>query len=101
MTKKVIGYIGVDAGMCYLGDPCYIVGSDSRLGNGLTWEKFLDRYIPEKDYPVWKICDMGPGSLGIVVGTGYGDGQYPVTATFKDGRVMSVTINFGGLSARR
>jgi hypothetical protein len=96
-TTRVIGHLGVDAGMMYLGDPCYIVGSDSQIGKKIRgeWDAFLDHYIKDEDYPVWKIEDRGPGALGLVVTSGWGDGVYEVRATFNpEGRVKSMTITF-------
>ena len=57
--EKHLGHISVDAGLCWIGDPCYVLPSDA---------------------------DKNPG---------YGDGSYPVTATIKNGRVLSVTVKFG------
>jgi hypothetical protein len=40
---------------------------------------------------------MGHDGLGMVVDSGYGDGEYPVYAEIGiDGRVTSVTIDFIG-----
>lgn len=104
-TKRVqIGTVGVDAGLCYLGDPCYVIGKE--LGR-MEWGEFLDKMY-ESD-PVnrdnamhWTVSAPFPNPAagefraGIVVSTGYGDGEYPVFAEINDeGRVMSVTVRFG------
>jgi len=38
MTRKLIGTVGIDAGMLYLGDPCYVI--DKPLGR-MPWDVFL------------------------------------------------------------
>lgn len=67
--REEIGYITVDAGIVYLGDPCY-QREDSDFSD---WDKFCDR-INDKT-GVTKLDDAGKG---IVVSSGYGDGVYPV-----------------------
>jgi hypothetical protein len=98
---KIIGYIGVDAGLCLIGDPCYFIGPDSQVGKKLhggkldDWETFLGNYIKHDNANAWKVEDRGEASLGMVVTTGYGDGIYPVKARFNsEGRVKAVTIEF-------
>ena len=39
--------------------------------------------------------DLGHAGLGILTSTGYGDGGYPVYATFnEDGRVAKIEVEF-------
>lgn len=96
----IVGYVGVDAGLMYIGDPCYIVSEDSQIQRELAkgdkdrWSEFLDLYCRDTSRPVYPVEERHGGSLAIVTGTGYGDGMYPVTATLKDGRVASVTVTF-------
>lgn len=92
MTSKTIGYCGVDSGQLLIADPCYL--KDWRAGD----------YVPERgadnDYSL--ACEttqnenMGGevGRIGVAVSTGYGDGEYPVVAHYKDGRVQKITITF-------
>ena len=98
--REEIGTVGVDAGMLYLGDPCYIV--DKPLGSK-KWEEFLDEtYQSRPDGSAalwWNVMGTLPNPAytfraGMVVTTGYGDGEYPVSVTYKDGRIASVTITF-------
>lgn len=96
MSKELIGHIGVDAGICWIGDPYYILHSDDGLPKtlGKDWEEFCD-LIDERPGKSFNY-DMGHEGLGVCVSTGYGDGFYPVYAKIdeKSGRVKSVTIEF-------
>ncbi len=85
--RKVIGYLGVDAGLMYLGDPGYLIGP-GKVG-AMAWADFLKTYVGGDQAQHWRV-----DNIGIVVSTGWGDGIYPVTAKIRDGRLMSVTINF-------
>jgi len=95
----LIGTIGVDAGLCYVGDPCYVI--DNLLGSK-PWARFLDDMYagsPEgADAPHWTVHST-TGKLefraGIVTTTGGGDGEYPVYAKIVDGRVRRILVDFG------
>lgn len=99
-TLMHIGEIGIDAGLCWIGDPCYILHADrmpKAIGN--SWEAFCNILDEDGQYPVRKQFnyDLGHAGLGMVVSTGYGDGVYPVYAEFNDeGRIAKVTIEFIG-----
>lgn len=101
-TKRVqIGTVGIDAGMLYLGDPCYVI--DAGLGKK-PWGEFLDdtyKSQPDGSNALWWSVEgtlPNPAykfTAGHVVTTGWGDGEYPVEVTLnKDGRVASVTVTF-------
>ena len=96
--RKLIGEIGVDAGLCWIGDPCYILHAlpkPKAIGN--DWEQFCDLLHNDDQYPTCKQFnyDLGHPGLGVVVSTGYGDGTYPVYAEFSDdGRIASVCVEF-------
>jgi hypothetical protein len=100
MARRRIGTVGVDAGIVWIGDPCYIIHPNTgRLPEevGKDWDDFckiLETKI-DKDGCAQFSYDKGHAGLGVVVPSGYGDGTYPVYATFNaDGRVMSVTVRF-------
>lgn len=99
-TRKHIGEIGVDAGLCWIGDPSYVLHAERPPRSiGATWEQFCDILDEDGQYPVCKqFCyDLGHPGLGIVVSTGHGDGVYPVIAEFNgDGRIARVTVEFIG-----
>jgi len=91
-TKKIIGYCGVDSGQLLVIDPCYL----SKWKDG--------EFDPDKqlDNSYARACELtcGVGNSagevqegGVVFASGYGDGNYPVIATYnKDGRIISITI---------
>jgi len=80
-----VGEVGVDAGLMWLGDPCYIMGDDAtyRVHN---WDNFCARLNLNKQTNQLK--------AGVCVSTGYGDGVYPVEVKRRDGRIAEVRIVF-------
>jgi hypothetical protein len=96
--RKQIGEIGVDAGLCWIGDPCYVLHKDAPpQAIGRDWDEFCD--LLGKEYPTAKQFDydLGHPGLGVVVSTGYGDGTYPVFAEFnEDGRIAKFWVEFIG-----
>ena len=98
MKRELVGHIGVDAGLIYIGDPCYEVGSDTEGKFQGTWADFCnllnDKEKGEKD-GVFKIpYPLGHEGQAIVVSSGYGDGNYPVYVERKDGRIARVIVDF-------
>lgn len=95
-----IGEIGVDAGLCWIGDPCYILHADPKPESiGKDWRGFCGVMRDDGRYPDYKQFnfDSGHTGLGVAVCTGYGDGLYPVFAEFNDqGRIAKVLIQFIG-----
>ena len=64
---------------------------------GRNWDEFCDLVDGDRSYPVCKQFHYDPGhaGVGLVVSTGYGDGIYPVYATFNhEGRIASVRVDF-------
>ena len=98
--EVLVGTVGIDAGMLMLGDPCYVI--DKPLG-AMDWNEFLDALYKQSaagvDASWWTMMGALPNGepfrAGVVVTTGWGDGEYPVTAVLnKEGRVKSVTVTF-------
>jgi hypothetical protein len=93
---KQIGVVSVDAGLCWIGDPCYILHKEKlpkALGN--DWGGFCRMLRADKQSPTAKQFDHDSGQpgLGVVVETGYGDGLYPVYAEFtKQGRIAFIFV---------
>jgi hypothetical protein len=51
--KVLVGHIGVDAGLCWVGDPCYILHSDKLPETiGKNWSEFCD--LLGDNYPTLK-----------------------------------------------
>lgn len=111
-----VGTIGVDAGLCWIGDPCYILHKTSeeldKRGLGNSWSdnmgqskhglnSFCDKLHPSASGLKNKDEDMQDaksfGYLGVVVSTGYGDGGYNVYIKHDpSGRVAEVKVVFIG-----
>jgi len=105
---KEVGIIGVDAGICWIGDPCYI-HPDGNVKNlpkefGKTWDEFCDKLWSKEEHNDKEVLqtavqfnyDNGGPGLGVCVGTGWGDGVYPVFAEFEkdSGRIKKIWIEF-------
>ena len=97
MTKhdgQQIGHIFVDSGQVMILDPCYID------------EKWDGEFVNDKpgEFSYGGACtatlsEDGYGTLqkgmAFACGTRWGDGQYPVFATFdNEGRVLTLTVSF-------
>jgi hypothetical protein len=91
--KKLIGKIGVDAGMVWLGDPCYILPDDATERPGL-WKR-LRSAMGNKPHASLNY-QLGHEGVGVCVSSGHGDGEYSVYADIQDGIVHSVKVVFIG-----
>lgn len=99
-----VGVVGVDAGIVWLGDPCYILHRDEKdvphKEMGKDWGEFcanLDEKEGENNNVAQFNYDMGHPGLGICLRTGYGDGLYEVfvkRVSKKDQTVAEVKIVF-------
>lgn len=95
---ECIGHFGVDAGLCWIGDPCYILHRENGKepkSIGKDWSDFcLNILDHKKDW--WSFSyDLGYQGLGICVSTCWGDGSYPVfIQRNSDGRISKVIIDF-------
>ena len=83
-----IGTIFVDAGLCWVGDPCYVLG-DNASSRVTDWMEFCEKLDHKKDHN----APLGEGT-GFAISTGYGDGEYPVFIEKSDGRVSAIRIEF-------
>lgn len=95
-----VGVIGVDAGICWIGDPCYILHKDKKGEDavpkdiGKDWHEFCARLGDNSDTAQFNY-DLGHPGLGVVVSTGYGDGSYDVEVhKTSDGRIAAVRVVF-------
>ena len=103
METKKIGYVAVDSGQLIITDPCYLKDFKSN-----DFEETKADAIPIKDYSYNGACQatlsadkcgqLSDGKFkeaGVAVSTGYGDGCYPVFATYNsEGRVTKVEVLF-------
>ena len=116
-----VGEVGVDAGMVWIGDPCYIMKMPHHEGAqedplpttlGKTWHDFCDimhQYeTPQEFYEkhlklghkwmdkaVQFNYEAGHPGLGVCMASGYGDGSYPVYVRYNsEGRIAEARIVF-------
>jgi hypothetical protein len=91
---KRVGEIAVDAGLCWVGDPCYVLPDDaSNAGQVRDWSKFCSS-VGESQTTQFKF-EHGHTGLGVAVSTGWGDGMYPVYVEYsEEGRIASVQVVF-------
>ena|SRR3982751_3229234 len=88
MARELIGEIPVDAGLCWIGDPCYILHRP---------KKELDKDLGESWREFCKILDGADTKQfqsGVVASTGHGDGRYPVYATIERGIIIKLEVIF-------
>ena len=88
-----VGVIGIDAGMCWIGDPCYVLANDSSHRFKMPWTKFCD-LLDDEDTQQWNY-KLGHPGLGVTVHTGCGDGEYPVfVKRDENGSIAEVKVVF-------
>jgi hypothetical protein len=101
-----IGEIGVDAGLVWIGDPCYILHKTKKeqpKDIGKSWREFIDKLMPNEKPKVFQQFnyDLGHPGLGICFTSGWGDGIYDVEAKYYVGdedkdhkRIAEIRIKF-------
>lgn len=94
-TPEHIGNVGVDSGYIWLGDPCYVMGEDAPAVVH-NWEEFLARtFNPRYRIGAAGVSQPVGDEMGMAVPAGYGDGVYPVYATYNhEGRIATLTVDF-------
>jgi hypothetical protein len=86
-----VGTMGVDAGLCWVGDPCYSISKDASH----VWEKWSDFCEELRKQDEQSATQVYCFDSGIAVSTGYGDGEYPVfIKRNKDGRIAAIKVIF-------
>lgn len=97
---RKIGTVGVDAGMVWIGDPCYVIHQSSQQlaqgGMGADWDGFLTLlYDGKNDGSEFDRTGSKEMPLGVAVHSGYGDGAYDVFAKVDaSGLVREVKVVF-------
>lgn len=98
--KKIIGYCGVDSGQLFVIDPCYLdqwKAGDFEIGkeHAEDGNHYHEACIATtRDDGGGKVLVSNVNGYGVAFSTGYGDGNYPVEAHYKDGRVQKIVIKF-------
>ena len=94
----LVGHFGVDAGLCWIGDPCYVIHNEEGLPStlGKNWGDFCDKLHDMNHGAKSFNYARGHEGLGVCVTTGFGDGNYPVYARLQEGRVAQLFIDFFG-----
>jgi len=88
-----VGDIGIDAGLCWVGDPCYVVPDDASYTP--TWVEFLQTIKAVGTSSVYPVLQEVERGTGCCVSTGDGDGCYPVYArTDRHGCVRELRVLF-------
>jgi hypothetical protein len=76
-TRRRLGVVGVDAGLIWIGDPCYIIHANPLSSDlGRTWGEFCDE-LGDKPHHEF--------DSGVVTSTLHGDGAYVVYGYFEPG----------------
>lgn len=89
-----VGVMGVDAGMCWVGDAGYIIHHEEKHADlGKDWHAFCER-LGDSDARQFNY-DHGSAGLGVCVATGYGDGEYDVyVKRGAENRIAAVCVVF-------
>lgn len=88
---KKVGTVYVDSGTIMVGDPCYTQGADASHASK-DWMDFLAKTWPENfglnATPHGSMENVVPAlgekGVGMVVSSGFGDGEYPVYVKYSD-----------------
>lgn len=90
MTRwKKIGEFGVGAGLCWIGEHCYIIHTKKLSSDmGKSWDDFVNKM--HRDDEVYRVFD-----IDTYVYTEYTERSYPVFARFgKGGKILELRIDF-------
>jgi hypothetical protein len=89
--RYFVGSVGVDAGIVWAGDPCYIK-HHPELYDESKWGDFC---VNMKDLP-------GEKYSGVVTHTNFGDGEYPVFVSFdKSGDPTKLEVVFTRMTSEK
>lgn len=94
MARELVGYVWVDSGSIWVGDPCYVIGTDADHDK-LSWSEFCGKWFDHMN-PVPNAKEVLGTGIGFAIETQYGDGSYPVFITIgENGRPKKVEIELG------
>lgn len=88
-SKKVIGWVGVDAGMVMVGDPCYLGDwKDNEYNEGEAGDYSYGGVCQTTDDEILQggpiPYEAGHEGRAVVFRSGLGDGYYPVVGTYEE-----------------
>jgi len=89
--RYFVGSVGVDAGIVWVGDPCYIK-HHPEIYDETKWNDFCVK------------LDNLPGEIcqGVCTSTNWGDGKYPVFVSFgKDGSPTKLEVVFTRMTSEK
>jgi hypothetical protein len=97
-TWEQIADLAVDAGVVWIGDPCYTMTPDTPYAVANTWQDFVARMFERKQNRVARWTEDQVGDIGVAVESGVGDGVYPVFVRRlpETGQVGEVRVVFDG-----
>jgi hypothetical protein len=103
MERKQIGVVGVDSAQLVICDPLYIDteweneeydSDDTKAKFNFSYKACCEKTL-SPDSAGQLFYRLGHPGVGVVSSTGWGDGLYPVYATYnKQGRIMKIEIDF-------
>lgn len=93
------GSISVDAGTCWVGDPCYLVGHNRDTSSIADWGAFVEKLYPVQKRVNGEAIDFEQRGYqefedGVVCSTGVGDGRYSVYVKRSNGRIAAIKVVF-------
>ncbi len=101
LTPRVIGIISVDAGIVWIGDPCYIMHTEDNPPSsiGKDWSEFCDILGNSAHKSFDFSATNNSEGLGVCVSTKNGDGQFNVIGFFEDecNKPSCVIVDFNGV----
>ena len=97
--RYLVGHCAVDSGQLLIVDPCYLdewqAGEYDALRHDRQ-EQAQNDYERACRVTLDHLVGLTLDGMAVVSSTGYGDGSYPVYATFYRGRVARLEILFDG-----
>lgn len=99
--RKLVGHVGVDSGQVMICDPCYI-DSSWKKKDWKDTEDFKKKCVENTNkFNYLGACQAtlskelaGQFELAVASSSGWGDGEYPVYATYQGGRVKKLEVVF-------
>jgi hypothetical protein len=103
---EIAGEVAVDAGMLWIGDPCYVFFRPAPADFGANWKGFVQRVFERERNGSMGVAQFRRhpreegyvadwDALGCTVATGFGDGVYTLEVRrHETGRIAELRIKF-------